>query len=62
MNLFDAANGFGSDEVSNGVVYDHSVGVEHEHGVSDGQFVYGDISGRFEVFGEQGFVAGANDL
>ena len=62
MNLLDAADGFGAYEVAGGIVNDHAVGVEHEHCVSDGEFVKGDVSGRYEVFGEQGFVAGAIDL
>ena len=62
LNLLDAADGFGADEVAGGIVNDHAVGVEHEHGVSDGEFVEGDVSGRYEVFGEQGFVASAIDL
>lgn len=47
LNLLDAADGFGTDEVAGGIVNDHAVGVEDEHRISDGQFVEGDVSGRF---------------
>ena len=47
LNLLDAANGFGADQVARGIINHHAVGVEDEHGISDGQFVEGDVSGRF---------------
>lgn len=47
LNLLDAADGFGADQVARGIVNHHTVGVEDEHRISDGQFVESDVSGRF---------------
>ena len=47
LDLTDAINGFGADDVANGIVDNHSTGVEDEHCVSDGEFMKGDVSGRF---------------
>ncbi len=62
LDLTDATNGFGADDVANGIVDDHATRVEDEHCVSDGELMKGDVSGRFQVFGEQGFVACAIHL
>ncbi|MEY4542968.1 MAG: hypothetical protein RL411_1045 [Bacteroidota bacterium] len=47
LDLTDATNSFGADDVANGIVDDHATGVEDEHCVSDGEFMKGDVSGRF---------------
>ena len=47
LNLLDAADGFGADQVAHGMVNHHAVGVEDEHSIPDGQFVESDVSGRF---------------
>ena len=62
LDLTDANNGFGADEIACGIIDNHAIGVEDEHGVSDGEFMKGDISGRFQVFGKQGFITSAIDL
>ena len=47
LDLTDATNGFGADDVANGIVDNHATRVEDEHCVSDGEFMKGDVSGRF---------------
>ena len=62
LNLTNATDCFGADDVANGIVDDHATRVEDEHGVSNGEFMKGDISGRFQVFGKQGFITSTIDL
>ncbi|PHX77149.1 MAG: hypothetical protein CK543_03750, partial [Flavobacteriales bacterium] len=62
LNLTNATDCFGADEIACGIIDNHAIGVEDEHGVSNGEFMKGDISGRFQVFGEQGFITSAIDL
>ena len=59
LNLTNATDCFGADEIACGIIDNHAIGVEDEHGVTNGEFMKGDISGRFQVFGKQGFIASA---
>lgn len=62
LNLTNATDCFGADEIACGIIDNHAIGVEDEHGVTNREFMKCDISGRFQAFGKQGFITSAIDL